>query len=169
MGLYDKMKTSPKLESEGIWLQIDDTRIRLARAGGKNTKFVVAAEKIAREHKRSLDLMNEEQGRRLFAKLFAEIIVLDWLTQSKDGDLDEVGEKFVGVVDEKGTGFLEEDDGSLRWKRGISGPDGKLLEFNVENVLKTFDDLPDLLRIIKETAEDASLFRQSLLKGIEGN
>ncbi len=159
MGLYDKMKTSPKLESEGIWLQIDDTRIRLARAGGKNTKFVVAAEKIAREHKRSLDLMNEEQGRRLFAKLFAEIIVLDWLTENPEGELDEVGQMFPENPDP-----LEK-----RWTRGISGPDGKLLEFNVENVLKTFDDLPDLLRIIKETAEDASLFRQSLLKGIEGN
>lgn len=158
MGLYSKMKTSPRLETEGIWLQIDDTRIKVGRAGGKNTKFTVAAEKIAREHKRALSLMGEEQGRKLFAKLFAEVIVLDWLTQSDDGDLDEDGD---AAPDD-----LPKDK---RWKRGISGPDGSLLEFTVENVLKTFDDLPDLLRIIKETAEDASLFRQELLKEVEGN
>lgn len=159
------MKTSPRLESEGIWLQIDDTRIRLARAGGKNTKFIAAAEKIAREHKRALDLMSEEQGRKLFSKLFAEIIVLDWLTKSEDGDLDEDGE----VADEK-------IPASSRWKRGISGPGGVLVPFSmpknaetIENILKTFDDIPDLLRLVKETAEDASLFRQDILKGIEGN
>lgn len=158
MGLYEKMKTSPRLETEGIWLQIDDTRIKLARAGGKNTKFVTAAEKIAREHKRSLDLMNEEQGRKLFAKLYAEIIVLDWLTKSEDGDLDEDGNP-----------ASEDLPKSERWLRGISGPEAKVVDFNVQNVLKTFDDIPDLLRLIKETAEDASLFRQSILKEVEGN
>lgn len=160
MGLCDKMKTSPRLETEGIWLQIDETRIKLARAGGKNTKFIVAAEKIAREHKRALDLMSEEQGRRLFASLYAEIIVLDWLTKDATGDLDEDGAEATG---------LGEVPETKRWRRGISGPTGDVIEFNIENVKKTFDDIPDLLRIIKETAEDASLFRQSILKDVEGN
>lgn len=158
MGLYEKMQTSSRLETEGIWLQIDDNRIRLARAGGKNTKFIVAAEKIAREHKRALDLMGEAQGRKLFAKLFAEIIVLDWIVQSEEGDLDE-----------DGLPCSEDHPKSERWKRGIPRPGGQIVDFTVENVLQTFDDLPDLLRVIKETAEDASLFRQELLKGIEGN
>jgi len=167
MALYEKMKTSPRLESEGIWLQIDDTRIRLGRAGGKNTKFLTEAEKIARTHKRALDLMGEEQGRKLFGKLYAEIIILDWLTRRDDGDLDEGGDPLADP---------EKAPNGDRWKRGISGPKGELVEFilpktptTVENILKTFDDIPDLLRIIKETAEDASLFRQELLKGIEGN
>lgn len=158
MGLYEKMKTSTRLETEGIWLQIDDNRIKLARAGGKNTKFVVAAEKVAREHKRALDLMSEQQGRKLFGKIFAEIIVLDWLVKSEDGDLDEDGDAAGDDVPAK-----------ERWVRGIPRPENKVVEFNVENILETFDDLPDLLRIVKETAEDASLFRQELLKGVEGN
>lgn len=157
MSLYNKMQTSSRLETEGIWLQIADNRIKLARAGGKNTKFIVAAEKIAREHKRALDLMGEAQGRKLFSKLFAEIVVLDWLVQTDDGTLDE-----EGVANDD----LEEGQ---RWKRGIPNPDDSIDEFTVENIIKTFDNLPDLLRIVKETAEDASLFRQSLLKGIEGN
>lgn len=160
MGLYDKMKTSDKLENEGIWLEIDDTRIRLSRAGGKNTKFVAEAEKIGRKHKRGLELMNESQGRKLFSRLFAEIIVLDWLTKKTDGQLDFNGDTFV-------EGSPNSQEG--RWTRGISGPKGELVEFTVDNVMKTFDDIPDLLKMVKETAEDASLFRQELLKGIEGN
>ena len=152
------MKTSPRLESEGIWLQIDDTRIRLARAGGKNTKFIAAAEKIQREHKRALHMMGEEQGRKIFSGLYAEVVVLDWLTRDPNGTLDGDASP---VTDDLPKGE--------RWVRGISGPDGKLMEFNVENVKKVFDDIPDLLRIVKETAEDSSLFRQELLKEIEGN
>lgn len=158
MGLYESMQTSDRLEKTGIWLDLNHTRIRLARAGGKNTKFVVAAEKIAREHKRALDLMGEEQGRKLFSKLYAEVVVLDWLTRAEDGDLDEDGE---AVTDPNYAG--------TRWKRGISRPGGTVVEFNVENVLQTFKDLPDLLRIVKETAEDSSLYRQELLKDVEGN
>lgn len=153
------MKTSPRLETEGIWLQVDETRIKLARAGGKNTRYIAAAEKIAREHKRALDFMGEEQGRKLFSKLFAELIVLDWLTKDPEGTLDEDGAALPEGADPS--------DG--RWKRGISGPTGEIIEFKVENVLKTFDDIPDLLRMVKETAEDPSLFRQSILKDIEGN
>lgn len=156
-GLYETMETSPRLESQGIWLDLGHSRLRLGRAGGKNTKFIAAAERVAREHKRALDMMNEEQGRKLFSKIFAEIIVLDWLTKVDDGDLDEEGNP------------VSEDFKGTRYKRGISRRGGAIVEMNVENIIKTFDDIPDLLRIVKETAEDSSLFRQSLLDGIEGN
>ena len=93
------------------------------------------------------------------AKLISEIIVLDWLTQRDDGDLDEDGLAFPENA--KAT--------DKRWKRAISGEGGELVEFNVDNVMKVFDDIPDLLKMVKETSEDASLFRQELLKGVEGN
>lgn len=158
MGLYKTMKTSDRLEEKGIWLDIGETRILLARAGGKNTKFTAAAEKLAREHKRSLELIGEKQGRKLFAKIYSENVVLDWLTKIDGGSLDEDGEV---ITDDKFAGD--------RYERGISGPDDKLIEFSVENVLKTFDDLPDLLVMVKQTAEDASLFRQSLIEDVTGN
>ena len=157
MGLYSSMKTSNKLETEGIWLDLTHTRIRLARAGGKNTKFITAAEKIAREHKRALDMMSESQGRKLFGKLYAEIIILDWLTLDEEGDLEENGNQ------------APENYEGPRFTRGISGPNGVIVEKTVENILRTFDDIPDLLRLVKETAEDASLFREDLIKEIQGN
>lgn len=157
MGLYESMQTSPRLETEGIWLDLNHTRIRLARAGGKNTKFIAAAEKIAREHKRALNQFTEAAGRKLFSKLYAEVVVLDWLTRTEEGDLNEFAE------------IVTNEPPEARFKRGISRPGGKIVDFNVENVMETFEDIPDLLPMLKETAEDASLFRQELLKDIEGN
>jgi hypothetical protein len=158
MSLYQKMQTSSRLETEGIWLHIEDNRIRLARAGGKNTKFIAAAEKIAREHKRAMDFMGEAQGRKIFGKLYAEIIVLDWLIQNNEGTIDEMGNP-------AGEDTAPED----RYVRGVPSPDGTVIDFNVQNIVQVFDDIPDLLRIVKETAEDASLFRKDLVKHIEGN
>lgn len=163
MGLYSKMKTSSRLENEGIWLQIDETRIKLGRAGGKNSKFAVASEKLSREHKRAINLMSESQARPLFAKLYAENVVLDWLTKRPDGDLDEQGEPQE----------LTEETKDNRWSRCISSENEKgeevFIEYNTQNVLRTFSDIPDLLNTVKETAEDPSLFRQSLLTSIQGN
>lgn len=158
MGLYKKMQTSTRLETEGIWLHIDDTRIKLSRAGGKNTKFIAAAEKMARENRKTMDLLGEEKSRKLMHKLFAEVVVLDWLTETQDGTLDETGDPYVAGQSE-----------GLRYTRGISGPNGEIVPYNQENVLKVFDDIPDLFRLVKETAEDPELFKQSLIKEIEGN
>ena len=157
MGLYESFKTSPRLETEGIWLDLDHSRILITRAGGKNSQVIAEAEKIARTHKRALDLMGEGQAKKLFHKVYSEIIVIDWLTKDSEGSLDENGAP------------CQEGHEGDRYTRGISGPGSQIMEFNRENVTKTFDDLPDLFRIIKDTAEDGSLFRQELLKGIEGN
>ena len=158
MGLYKSIKTNDKLEQEGIWLHVGGTRIRLARAGGKNTKFITAVEKVARENKRALEFMNESSSRKLYFKLYAEHVVLDWLTEDAKGTLDEMGQATA-----------EDNFEGERYVRGISGPDDVVVDFNKENVLKTFDDLPDLFIMIKQTAEDPSLYRQELLDGVSGN
>ena len=155
MGLYENMKTSPKLESEGIWLDLDHTRIKLGRAGGKNSKYVQALEKIMREYKRGIDQLSNDQSTKLFAKLYAETIVFDWLTKDESGDLDELGHAFS--VD------------GLRYKRGISGPDGDIIEPTVVNITQTLLDIPDLQLMIKQTVEDATLYRAALVEGIAGN
>ena len=155
MGLYENMKTSPKLESEGIWLDLDHTRIKLGRAGGKNSKYVQALEKIMREYKRGIDQLSNEQSTKLFSKLYAETIIFDWLTKDDNGELDELGRAFS--VD------------GLRYTRGISGPDGDIIEPTVVNITQTLLDIPDLQLMIKQTVEDASLYRAALVESIAGN
>lgn len=157
MGLYDSMKTNDRLERDGIWLDLEHTRIKLGRAGGKNSKFVVAMEKVMREHKRTIDFMSDEQGRKLFNKVYADTVVIDWLTKKDDGELDEMGRD------------ISAEAITVRYSRGIEGPGGELLPFTTDNVAETLFNLPDLTIIIKETAEDSNLFKDKLVKGIVGN
>lgn len=46
----------------------------------------------------------------------------------------------------------------LGWE-GVTGPDGEPLAYNKENAVKLLTDLPDLFKDIRETSEDATLFR----------
>ena len=47
--------------------------------------------------------------------------------------------------------------------------DGNVLEFNQENVVKLFTEIPALFRKVQEHAFDASNFRASLVKSDAGN
>lgn len=54
------------------------------------------------------------------------------------------------------------------WK-DVKGPDGLPMEFNVENVVKLFTDLPDLFEDVKNQANKVSVFRQEQEKVEEKN
>jgi len=56
----------------------------------------------------------------------------------------------------------------LGWDN-VTGPDDEPLEFNVENCTKLLIDLPDLFRTIRETAENAALYRETILEEDAGN
>lgn len=157
MGLYESLKTSDHLERQGIWLDLDHTRLRLGRAGGKNVKYNAAMSAVLAEHKRTLEFMPDEQGRRLFNEVYANTVILDWLTKDAKGTLNEVGSE------------IDEGYNGIRYSRGIEGPDGKIIPFTPANVVTTLMALPDLAVMIKETAEDVNLFKEKLVKDISGN
>jgi hypothetical protein len=56
----------------------------------------------------------------------------------------------------------------LGWE-GVTGPDGKDLDFTRANVLKVLEDLPDLFADIREQASSAALFRETLEEIDSGN
>lgn len=56
----------------------------------------------------------------------------------------------------------------LGWEN-VEGPDGKPLPFNRENVLKLFEDLPDLFTDLREQASNVALFREEVLEEDLGN
>lgn len=160
MGLFESMATSKDLENKGIWLDLEHSRILLARAGGSNVKYNMAAEKLAREHKRvfALDLMTSAKGKQLLHTLYADTVVLDWLTKTDDGTLDEEGAE-ITAADYKGNRYI----------RGIGRPDNKVVEVNKPNVIETFVLIEDLFVIVKDTAESLQFFKQSLVDGVAGN
>lgn len=47
----------------------------------------------------------------------------------------------------------------IGWKK-VTDRNGKKMEFNAENVVKLFLDLPELFEDVKKQANDVSLFRQ---------
>lgn len=161
MSLYKSMLTDKDLETKGIWLDLDHTRIKLGRAGGKNSGYMSALEKLTRQYKRGLAELSEEQNRQLFCQLYAEQLVKDWLTKDPEGELNVDGKPFV----------MSEAEGAdnRRYKRGISGPTGELLTVTVGNIVATLNDLPDLAIMVKETVEDAKLYLRSHIEAVSGN
>lgn len=139
MNLYKLFKTDENLETDGIFIEYGETddgkpvRIRIARAGGKNTAFTKALEKATRPHRKAIQSgsMDNATADRLYRDVFADTVVLGW--------------------------------------ENVTGPDGKPLEFNKENVLKLFQDLPDLFQDLREQAANAALFREAVLEEDLGN
>lgn len=56
----------------------------------------------------------------------------------------------------------------LGWE-GVTGPDGKPLDFSKENAIRLFTDLPELFSQIVKSAENAALFRVDQLEADSKN
>ena len=117
-------------------LDYGDFRVTIARAGGANKRFQKTLEARTRHLKRLIqtDSLDNEQAEPIVREVYAEAVVLDW--------------------------ELKQPDGS--WVQGIEGPGGEVLPVNKENILLTFNNLPDLFADVKEQALKASLFRSAL-------
>lgn len=86
MSLYRQFKTDENVEKSGVWLEYGPNdkglpiRIRVARAGGANTKFARLLEQKTKPYRRQLqnETLDPKVGDELFADLYAECVVLDW-------------------------------------------------------------------------------------------
>jgi hypothetical protein len=143
-GLYSQFKTDDRLETEGIWLQYDDTRVRVSRAGGGNKKFQKRMEALSRPHRRAIqaDLLSNDMATGLVLEAFLDTVILDWQVRDK---------------------------ASAPWKSGIPGPKGEVLPFSKENARKVLTDLPDLFEDIRDQASKAVFFRDEALQVEAGN
>lgn len=85
-GLYQTFKTDSAVEKEGIVLAYGPNskglpiEIRVARAGGSNTKFKRILELKTRPYKRQIaaDSMPDEVDARIMAEVYAEAVILGW-------------------------------------------------------------------------------------------
>ncbi len=73
--------TDESKEAEGFWHEITDTiSIRMARAGGMNSRFAKALEQKIRPHRRKIE--NEDMditlANTIMREVFAETVVMDW-------------------------------------------------------------------------------------------
>ena len=134
MSLYSQYKTDQDLEVNGIVLNYgknskgQNIDIRIARAGGSNTKFAKVAEVVLKPYRRQLnnETLDITVLDGLFRIIYAKAVVVGW----------------SGVEDEA----------------------GNPLDFTEQNVVKVFEDLPDLFADVRAAAEKQSLFRREALE-----
>jgi hypothetical protein len=138
-GPYDLFKTDTEIEVKGVELDYGDFYLVIARAGGKNKAFAKYMERAMRPYRRALqtDTLSDEVAEQVLKQAYAEKIVLGW------GCKDDEGEMCHG----------EMKDGN-----------GEMMPFSAHNVVKLFDDLPDLFQDVREQASKVGLFR---LKDVE--
>lgn len=142
MSMYKMFKTDGGLESEGIFLDYGSFRVRIARAGGQNKRYMKALEAATRPYRRAIDtgMLSPERSMEIMRQVFAQTVVLGW--EIKVGD---------------------------QWQAGIEAEDGSIMPFNVDNVKATLEALPDLFADIQEQANRTALFRETVLESAEGN
>lgn len=139
MGLYDAFETDKSLERDGIFLDYgfntkdEPIQIRIARAGGANTKFAKVLEQKMKPYKRALanDTMDNKVAEKLLIEAYADSVVIGWT--------------------------------------GVEDKEGNALEFNRENVVKLFTDLPDLFLDVQQQSQKSTLYRAELRELEQGN
>ena len=139
MSLYKLFKTNENLETDGIWLEYGQT------ADGKPIRI-----KIARAGGHNVAFSKAlEKATRPYKKAIQ-----------------------TGMLDNKTADRLYKEVFAetvvLDWIN-VEGPDGQPMDFNKENVLKLFEDLPDLFVDLREQAGTVALFRDEVREADLGN
>lgn len=133
---YAQFKTDQNLEKDGIFLDYGDFRFKVARAGGANQRFQKILAAKFKPHRRlmQLDVMDDDLARKLLAESYAEAVILGWDHKVGEGE-------------------------SAKWEPGMIDEEGKVMEFNNENVIKVLLDLPELFRDIQGQCDSAANFQ----------
>lgn len=139
MSLYKSFKTDANLEKSGIELEY-----------GENSKGQPILIRIARAGG-----ANSAYNKRL------EVLTKPYRRQIQTETIDnKVLEKIVAQA------FAETV--VLGWE-GVEDEANNELPFSVDNVVKLFNDLPDLYKDIQEQAQKTALFRQEILEADSKN
>lgn len=79
--ILELFETSADLEKTGVWLDFKNYgKIKIARAGGENFRYLKAFESALRPHRRLIEMgaFPEDEGRDLMIDVYSSTIVLDW-------------------------------------------------------------------------------------------
>lgn len=144
MGLHAKNKTDKALETDGIWKDYITHRVKIARAGGSNDRYLKTMEDLQKTLRRSGDPSEIPKSRQdaIMAKVLAETIVLDWQTW---------------------------DDEKQDWVPGIEKVDGSVGKFTKELVTETLLELPDVMNVIQMDAMSHKNFLETVREEEKGN
>lgn len=151
MSMYEQFRTDTDLEKNGVDVDYGPFVVTVARAGGSNRKFAQTVNRLSQPYRRAIqtETMDERMGQRLLMQAYAQVIVQNWQTRvDEEGRPSKDGEELV---------------------QGIEGPEGDLLSFTVENVMMTFENLPDIFNDVVEMSQKAAIYRVNVDEDDSGN
>jgi len=136
MGLRRLFKTDAEVERKGIEVQYGTTVWTIARSGGANAGYRKKLTKELKPLQRAIlaELVTDEELLPKLVKVFAEESVIDCKVEQPDGT----------------------------FKPGIDMDEAELWPFTVENVIKCFQEMPDLYRDLQEKSSNSRFFLESL-------
>ncbi|MCI0418642.1 MAG: hypothetical protein L0312_05375 [Acidobacteria bacterium] len=79
--LFEQFKTNESFETTGVVLDYGDGgRIRIARAGGANKKYLRATEKLSRQYRNQIRMgtFSGDLANKVMQEVFADTVVLGW-------------------------------------------------------------------------------------------
>lgn len=155
MDPYRLMRNTDE-EVDGVWaeiLSVPTWKLKLARAGGRNTKYEALLTKAMKPNARRLNntALPMSEMRELQIPIYAAILVKDWQTQVD-------GEWVTGIQP---------------FEMTPAGPQAsataELWPVTKENVEKVFRALPDYFQEVVAFCERAESFKSDMLEIIAGN
>lgn len=137
-GMYARFKTDTSLEQTGVTVDYGTFRVKVARAGGKNTEYSKVYEELTRDIRQELDsgVLPEETSIAINHELYARTVVKGWEVKSESG----------------------------KWVEGIEAEDGSIVVVTVDNLVKVFNDLPDLFLDIQRVSKTLGVYLQHAQK-----
>lgn len=138
--------TDKTLEVNGIYVNYGDFRVLVARSGGSNQEF--------------------NRLRTALAKPFLRLIAAGTLPEEKQNELNH---KLYAQAVVRGFEVLQEKGKKKEWVSGIPTPDGGLVEFNEQNLIALFNQLPDLFADLQRVAADHTQYLVDTKEAVTGN
>jgi hypothetical protein len=165
--MFDQFGTDQNLEKDGVWLDFEEFRIKLAHEGGGNTAFQREIEREAKPVRRMIQTgtLPTKKSEEIYMRVYARVIVKDWNILLIERDLDK-----KPILDENGDiQPILDENGERQWHRGIHAEDGTWIEFNEQNVYETLRKLPALFEMCKEVSSNFANFREREMERAAGN
>ena len=135
--IFKTYQTDESLEKDGVYVDFDDLRVLIRRAGGSNTQFKKVFQALLKPYKYQVqnETLSEDQSTLLLAKAYAKQVI-------------------------KEMSVRKEVKGKEVWEIGVPTESGKVIEFNEENVVNLLVSLPDFFDDIQNISKNLSLYRQ---------
>jgi hypothetical protein len=136
--MYEMYGTVDNYEINGIWQDLGSFRVKIARAGNKNSLYLKTFKNVMKRWgKKNYENVDDEESKLIMAEIFSKAVVKGWQIKNENGGWEDGLTLMVDGVETK-------------------------VEYNSENVAKVLVDLPDLFSALQEWAGERKTFQKEI-------